>query len=255
MTQKLEKGLLPTKQDLKSVKGKDQDNVVIALTQAIGPDEAIKLLEQCDMSKHAAKLVPNKKCDPDGPLPKWGEPPVDAMKKTPGQKKVAEGKDSEHSWKAEGHYTKDGKEWKGLQHVYKGQIMTGKTHTDESEPLYHFKQLEKDVQQKVHAKIQSEACWKGWKKRGMKKKGDRMVPNCVKEASPQDPDIKDREGTQPAAYHKGLKKTQKPSVMHILRSMVRKQTTILVHIKMRLVIRKQGRETCLNQNILSSLIR
>ena len=209
MTQKLEKGLLPTKQDLKSVKGKDQDNVVIALTQAIGPDEAIKLLEQCDMSKHAAKLVPNKKCDPDGPLQKWGEPPVDAMKKTPGQKKVAEGKDSEHSWKAEGHYTKDGKEWKGLQHVYKGQIMTGKTHTDESEPLYHFKQLEKDVQQKVHAKIQSEACWKGWKKRGMKKKGDRMVPNCVKEASPQDPDIKDREGTQPAAYHKGLKKTTK----------------------------------------------
>ena len=264
-------GKLPTKQDLKSVKGKEQDDVVMALTQAIGPDETIKLLEQCDMSKHAAKLVPNKKGNPDGPLPKWGEPEgvEDAMKKTPGQKKVAEGKDSEHSWKAEGHYTKDGKEWKGLQHVYKGQIMTGKTHTDESEPLYHFKQLEKDVQQKVHAKIQAEACWKGWKKRGMKKKGDRMVPNCVKEEvktikvgedtvgsdnchyalvmdrkvtavgtkdemlakckeeggrvwvstkkvgevveerSAQDPDIKDRKGTQPAAYHKGLKKTTK----------------------------------------------
>ena len=26
-----------------------------------------------------------------------------------------------------------------------------------------------------------EACWKGYRKRGMKKKGDRMVPNCVKE--------------------------------------------------------------------------
>ena len=24
------------------------------------------------------------------------------------------------------------------------------------------------------------ACWKGWVKRGMKKKGDRMVNNCVK---------------------------------------------------------------------------
>jgi hypothetical protein len=199
-------GKLPTKQDLKSVKGKEQDDVVMALTQAIGPDEAIKLLEQCDMSKHAAKLVPNKKGNPDGPLPKWGEPEgvEDAMKKTPGQKKVT-----------------------------------------------------------------AEACWKGWKKKGMKKKGDRMVPNCVKEEvktikvgedavgsdnchyalvmdrkvtavgtkdemlakckeeggrvwvstkrvgdiveerSAQDPDIKDRKGTQPAAYHKGLKKTTK----------------------------------------------
>ena len=26
-----------------------------------------------------------------------------------------------------------------------------------------------------------EACWVGYKKVGMKKKGDRMVPNCVKE--------------------------------------------------------------------------
>jgi len=90
--QKLEKGQLPTKQDLKSIKGKEQDDVVMALTQAIGPDEAIKLLEQCDMSKHAAKLVPNKKGNPDGPLPKWGEPEgvEDAMKKTPGQKKIKE---------------------------------------------------------------------------------------------------------------------------------------------------------------------
>jgi len=27
-----------------------------------------------------------------------------------------------------------------------------------------------------------EACWDGYQQRGMKKKGDRMVPNCVKEA-------------------------------------------------------------------------
>ena len=26
----------------------------------------------------------------------------------------------------------------------------------------------------------TEACWKGYKKVGMKKKGDKMVPNCVK---------------------------------------------------------------------------
>jgi len=27
----------------------------------------------------------------------------------------------------------------------------------------------------------TEACWVGWTQKGMKKKGDRMVPNCVKE--------------------------------------------------------------------------
>jgi len=54
----------------------------------------------------------------------------------------------------------------------------------------------------------SEACWDSHKQVGMKKKGNKMVPNCVpKEA--QDPDIKDREGSQPAAYHKGLSKAQK----------------------------------------------
>lgn len=55
-----------------------------------------------------------------------------------------------------------------------------------------------------------EACWDGYKKVGMKKKGKKMVPDCVpEERSAQDPDIKDREGTQPAAYHKGLKKSTK----------------------------------------------
>ena len=32
-----------------------------------------------------------------------------------------------------------------------------------------------------HKKSVREACWKGWVKRGMKKKGNRTVPNCVKE--------------------------------------------------------------------------
>ena len=84
----MQSGKLPTKQDLKSITGGDQDEVVLALTKAIGPDEAIKLLEMCDQSKHAAKLA-GYNGDPDGPLPKWGEPEgvEAAMKKTPGQKK------------------------------------------------------------------------------------------------------------------------------------------------------------------------
>jgi len=27
----------------------------------------------------------------------------------------------------------------------------------------------------------AERCWVGWKQKGMKKKGNRMVPNCVKQ--------------------------------------------------------------------------
>ena len=75
---------------------------------------------------------------------------------------------------------------------------------------------------------QKEACWSGYKQVGMKPKGSKMVPNCVaeyggppisrktylkqdpmKEKSSQDPDIKDREGTQPKRYHSGLQKATK----------------------------------------------
>lgn len=55
-----------------------------------------------------------------------------------------------------------------------------------------------------------EACWDTHKQVGMKKKGNKMVPNCVPKES-QDPDIKDRPGSQPKAYHKGLSKAQKVS--------------------------------------------
>ncbi len=82
-----------------------------------------------------------------------------------------------------------------------------------------------------------EACWQGYKADGMKKKGNKVVPNCVPETiapssqefipSPtggkrnatlnvegdtdvkQDSDIKDRKGSQPAKYHKGLSKAMK----------------------------------------------
>ena len=113
--------------------------------------------------------------------------------------------------------------------------------------------------------IAAEACWSGYKQVGMKKKGNRQVPNCVPEkkveeevpgnavgqggvdmapnagprlkvmnvtdrrrrkdkhpvmlkrfrqyaeamSSRQDSDIADRKGSQPAAYHAGLKKSTK----------------------------------------------
>ena len=49
-----------------------------------------------------------------------------------------------------------------------------------------------------------EKCWDGYKQVGMKKKGNKMVPNCVPvDEVTQDKDIKDKEGTQPAKYYAG----------------------------------------------------
>jgi hypothetical protein len=55
----------------------------------------------------------------------------------------------------------------------------------------------------------NEACWDSHKQVGMKMKNGKMVPNCVPKEASQDPDIKDRPGSQPAGYHKGLTKAQK----------------------------------------------
>ena len=66
-------------------------------------------------------------------------------------KEMTEGKN--HSWKSEGHYTKDGKEWTGPQHAHDGQVMTGEKHTADSQNLYHFKALSPEVKKKVLEKM------------------------------------------------------------------------------------------------------
>lgn len=100
--------------------------------------------KQVGMKKKGKKVVPD--CVPeelvsvqpmDGPTGS-----MFAMKK--------EGK--EHSWKSEGHYTKDGKEWTGPQHAHNGQVMTGEKHTADSQNLYHYKELSKEAQDKVEKK-------------------------------------------------------------------------------------------------------
>jgi hypothetical protein len=67
------------------------------------------------------------------------------------KKRMAEGKN--HTWKSEGHYTKDGKEWSGPQHAHDGQVMTGEKHTADSQNLYHFKELSPEVKKKVLEKM------------------------------------------------------------------------------------------------------
>ena len=61
-------------------------------------------------------------------------------------------KASSKSWKSQGHYLKDGTEWKGFQHVMpNGDLHTGKTHTKSSKMLYHYKNLSKTAQKKAKA--------------------------------------------------------------------------------------------------------
>ena len=75
-----------------------------------------------------------------------------------GKKKVVfvEANDLEEAatWKSEGHYTADGKEWTGDQHEVDGQVMTGKVHTDDSVNLYHFKELSPEVRKQVAASFE-----------------------------------------------------------------------------------------------------
>ena len=85
------------------------------------------------------------------------------------------------SWRSEGHYLENGEEWDGDQHAYEGDIYTGKEHGPDSKRLYHYKELPANIRAKIDAEI-DEACWDGYKQVGMKKKGKKMVPNCVPEA-------------------------------------------------------------------------
>lgn len=71
------------------------------------------------------------------------------------RKNMQEGK--QHSWKTDGHYTKDGKEWKGPQHAHNGQVMTGEKHTEDSQDLFHFKDLKPNIRQKILDKLKENA--------------------------------------------------------------------------------------------------
>ena len=47
------------------------------------------------------------------------------------------------------HYKKDGKVYKGLMHKTNKKLMTGKSHTNSSVDLFHFKELSKTIQKKI----------------------------------------------------------------------------------------------------------
>ena len=63
----------------------------------------------------------------------------------------------------------------------------------------------------------------------MRKKGFKTTNPEIKYESAQDPDIKDREGTQPARYHKGLRSLPRQNVTPTSRNTVRRQMMIRLH--------------------------
>ena len=86
----------------------------------------------------------------------WGKADADLAAKV---RKESFGEADEHSWRSEGHYTADGKEWKGDQHAYNGVVMTGKTHSKNSQKLYHYKELPAELRQKIDAKLGEATSW------------------------------------------------------------------------------------------------
>ena len=64
------------------------------------------------------------------------------------------------------------------------QLVSGVGHMDQAkleDDLFHLDYEEViDIEKELGIYPLEEACWDGYKKQGMKKKGNRMVPNCVR---------------------------------------------------------------------------
>ena len=79
---------------------------------------------------------------------------------------------------------------------------------------------DKDLAAKVRKEEVDEACWDGYKAVGMKKKGDRMVPNCVPEAITKAADFEYKKEKLPDGrvvyrkVHKKLKVEGDPNPLH-----------------------------------------
>jgi hypothetical protein len=64
------------------------------------------------------------------------------------------------SWKTDGHYLKNGKEWDGDQHAYEGEVYTGKEHGPDSERLYHYKELSPNIRNAIDDSLkENEHSW------------------------------------------------------------------------------------------------
>mgnify|MGYP001313991699 FL=1 len=106
---------------------------------------------------------------------------------------------------APGDRDKDGKlkKTKPSKHTNKFKQMYGEAVSPAQQAAIAIAKKKSGKYDKDGKRLEKEACWDGYKKVGMKKKGDKMVPNCVPEMNEKNKDI-----TAISTWKKNLKKVK-----------------------------------------------
>ena len=106
---------------------------------------------------------------------------------------------------APGDRDKDGKlkKTKPSKHTNKFKQMYGEAVSPAQQAAIAIAKRKSGKYDKDGKRLEKEACWDGYKKVGMKKKGDKMVPNCVPEMNEKKKDM-----TAISTWKKNLKKVK-----------------------------------------------
>ena len=106
---------------------------------------------------------------------------------------------------APGDKDKDGKmkKTKPSKHTNKFKQMYGEAVSPAQQAAIAIAKKKSGKYDKDGKRLEKEACWDGYKKVGMKKKGDKMVPNCVPEMNEKKKDM-----TAISTWKKNLKKVK-----------------------------------------------
>ena len=106
---------------------------------------------------------------------------------------------------APGDRDKDGKlkKTKPSKHTNKFKQMYGEAVSPAQQAAIAIAKKKSGKYDKDGKRLEKEACWDGYKKVGMKKKGDKMVPNCVPEMNEKNKDM-----TAISTWKKNLKKVK-----------------------------------------------
>ena len=106
---------------------------------------------------------------------------------------------------APGDRDKDGKlkKTKPSKHTSKFKQMYGEAVSPAQQAAIAIAKKKSGKYDKDGKRLEKEACWDGYKKVGMKKKGDKMVPNCVPEMNEKKKDM-----TAISTWKKNLKKVK-----------------------------------------------
>ena len=106
---------------------------------------------------------------------------------------------------APGDRDKDGKlkKTKPSKHTNKFKQMYGEAVSPAQQAAIAIAKKKSGKYDKDGKRLEKEACWDGYKKVGMKKKGDKMVPNCVPEMNEKKKDM-----TAISTWKKNLKKVK-----------------------------------------------